>query len=331
MSAKLQITMAGGRYDRTRALIDGSVQPEGLDLEYIEMPIEEVFWRMLRYAEFDVAECSLAYYLISKSRGGPDFVAVPLFPSRCFRHGFIFINRKSGIKRPQDLRGKTMGVPEYSMTAALWLRAMFEHDYGVPPNAIRWRTGGIEEANRADRMNVRVDADVEIEQIPDGKCLNGMLESGEIDALIGPRIPSSYRNKHPDVTRLFPDYKTDEHAYYKKVGFVPIMHTVVMKRALYERAPWVAQSLFKAFRESTKRCYDMMLDINAIPYSLPWFLPALEETIAVFGQDFWPEGFEANWRNVETLMRYAKEQGLIDRLFKPEEIFAPNTLTEFKI
>jgi len=136
MSAKLQITMAGGRYDRTRSLIDGSVQPEGLDLEYIEMPIEEVFWRMLRYAEFDVAECSLAYYLISKSRGGPDFVAIPLFPSRCFRHGFIFINKKSGIKRPQDLRGKTMGVPEYSMTAALWLRGMFEHDYGVPPGEI---------------------------------------------------------------------------------------------------------------------------------------------------------------------------------------------------
>lgn len=145
MAAKLQVTMAGGRYDRTRALIDGSIQPEGLDLEYIELPIEEVFWRVLRYAEFDVAECSLAYYLISKSRGGPDFVAIPLFPSRCFRHGFIFINRKSGIKKPQDLRGKLMGVPEYSMTAALWLRAMFEHDYGVPPGAIRWRTGGIEE------------------------------------------------------------------------------------------------------------------------------------------------------------------------------------------
>jgi 4,5-dihydroxyphthalate decarboxylase len=254
-----------------------------------------------------------------------------LFPSRCFRHGFIFVNKNSGIKQPQDLRGKTMGVPEYSMTAALWLRGMFEHDYGVPPNAIRWRTGGIEEPNRADRMNVRVDADVDIAQIPDGKCLNGMLESGEIDALIGPRIPSSYRKKHPDVARLFPDYKNDELAYYKQTGFVPIMHTVVMKRALYERAPWVAQSLFKAFRESTKRCYDMMLDINAIPCSLPWFLPALEETIEVFGQDFWPEGLEPNWRNVDTLIRYAKEQGLVDRLFKPEEIFAANTLTEFKI
>ena len=180
-------------------------------------------------------------------------------------------------------------------------------------------------------MNVRVDANVEIEQIPDGKSLNAMLEAGEIDALIGPRIPSAYRKRHPDVTRLFPDYKTDERKFYEKTGFVPIMHTVVMKRSFYERAPWVAQSLFKAFRESTRRCYDMMLDVNALPYSLPWYLPALEETLEVFGDDFWPEGFDANWRNVETLMGYAKEQGLIDRIFKPEEVFAPNTLTEFKI
>jgi 4,5-dihydroxyphthalate decarboxylase len=331
MAARLRITMAGGRYDRTRALIDGSVRPEGVDLDYIEMPIEEVFWRALRYGEFDVSECSLAYYLISKSRGGPDYVAIPLFPSRCFRHGFIFVNRKSGIARPEDLRGKTMGVPEYAMTAALWIRALFEHDYGVPPGAIRWRTGGIEEPNRADRMSVRVDADVDIQPIPDGKCLNAMLEAGEIDALFGPRIPTCYRQRHPNVTRLFPDYKEDERKHYAKTGFVPIMHVVVMKRALYEQAPWAAQSLFKAFRESTRRCLDMMLDINALPYSLPWFLPALEETIEVFGEDFWPEGLAANWRNVETLMGYTKEQGLIDRLFKPEELFAPNTLTEFKI
>jgi 4,5-dihydroxyphthalate decarboxylase len=329
--SRLQLTMAGGRYDRTRALIDGSVRTEGLDLQYIEMPIEEVFWRVLRYAEFDVAECSLAYYMIAKSRGGTDYVAIPLFPSRCFRHGFVFINRKSGIARPQDLRGKIMGVPEYSMTAALWLRALFEHEYGVPPGAMRWRTGGIEQPNRADRMNVRVDAEVEIESIPDGKSLNGMLETGEIDAMMSPRIPSSYQKRHPDVMRLFPNYKEDERAYYARNGFVPIMHTVAIKRSVYERNPWIAQSLFKAFRDSTQRCIEVMLDVNALPYSLPWYVSALEETLEAFGDDIWPEGFEANWPAVETLMRYAREQGLIDRLFKPEELFAPNTLTEFRI
>ena len=330
--SRLRITMAGGRYDRTRALIDGSVRPEGLDLQYIEMPIEEVFWRVLKHAEFDVAECSLAYYLISRSKGGgPDYIAIPLFPSRCFRHGFVFVNRKSGISRPEDLRGKTMGVPEYSMTAALWLRGLFEHDYGVPPSAMRWRTGGIEQPNRADRMNVQVNADVDIQSIPDGKSLNGMLEAGEIDAMMSPRIPSSYQNKHPDVLRLFPNYKEDERKYYERTGFVPIMHTVVIKRDLYEREPWIAQSLFKAFRESTQRCYDMMLDVNALPYSLPWYLPALEETLAVFGNDFWPEGLEANWPAVEALMHLAKEHGLIDRLFTPEELFAPSPLNEFRI
>lgn len=328
---RLPLTMAGGRYDRTRALIDGSVKPEGIDLSYLEMPIEEVFWRLLRYQEFDVAECSLAYYLISLCRGGFDYVAIPLFPSRAFRHGFVFVNKRSGITRPEDLRGKTMGVPEYAMTAALWLRGLFEHEYGVAPGEMKWRTGGIEQPNRADRMEIKVDADIDLATIPDGKCLNDMLASGEIDALIGPRIPSAYRQRHPDVGRLWPDYKSVEKAYYERVGFVPIMHAVVIRRSVYERSPWIAQSLVKAFRESTRRCQEMMLDINALPYSLPWFMPALEETIEVFGEDFWPEGFAPNWPNVRALMELGHEQGLIDRLLEPEEIFAPSTLVEFRI
>jgi 4,5-dihydroxyphthalate decarboxylase len=158
-----------------------------------------------------------------------------------------------------------------------------------------------------------------------------MLEAGEIDAMMSPRIPSAFRRKHPDVVRLFPDYHAEERAWYARTGIVPIMHTVVMKRALFEREPWVAQSLVKAFRESTRRCMERMLDINAIPYSLPWYLPAIEETLEVLGEDYWPEGLEANWSSVATLMQYAKEQGLIDRLLTREELFAPNTLTEYRI
>ncbi|MFD2184869.1 ABC transporter substrate-binding protein [Rhodoplanes azumiensis] len=328
----LQVTMAGGFYDRTRALIDGSVRPEGLSLTYVELPIEEVFWRLLRYGEFDIAECSLAYHMIAKARGiGHDYVAIPLFPSRCFRHGFVFVNRNSGIRAPEDLAGKIMGVPEYAMTAALWLRGLFEHDYGVPPGAMRWRVGGIEEPNRADRMEITVDADVEILPIPPGKSLVGMLAAGDIDAMMGPRVPSIFRQGHPDIVRLFPNYPADERAWYARTKVVPIMHTVVIRRALYDREPWIAMSLFKAFRESSRRCLDRMRDVNALPYSLPWYLPALEETIAVFGEDFWPEGLEANWPSVAMLMGFAKEQGLIDRLFTPEELFAPSTLTEFKI
>ncbi|MFL9824048.1 ABC transporter substrate-binding protein [Rhodoplanes sp. SY1] len=328
----LQVTMAGGFYDRTRSLIDGSVRPEGLSLTYVELPIEEVFWRLLRYGEFDVAECSLAYHMIARARGiGHDYVAIPLFPSRCFRHGFVFVNRNSGIRKPEDLAGKIMGVPEYAMTAALWLRGLFEHDYGVPPGAMRWRVGGIEEPNRADRMEITVDADVEILPIPPGKSLVGMLAAGEIDAMMGPRVPSVFRQGHPDIVRLFPNYPADERAWYERTRVVPIMHTVVIRRALYEREPWIAMSLFKAFRESSRRALAHMRDVNALPYSLPWYLPALEETIAVFGEDFWPEGLDANWPSVAMLMQYAKEQGLIDRLFTPEELFAPSTLTEFKI
>jgi 4,5-dihydroxyphthalate decarboxylase len=217
------------------------------------------------------------------------------------------------------------------MTAMLWLRGLFEHDYGVKPGDIKWRVGGIEEPDRADRMNVRVNADVDIQLIPKMACLNGMLEAGDIDVLISPRIPSSYRKKHPDIARLFPNYKDDERAYYAKTGFVPIMHTVVIRRSLYDQQPWIAQSLFKAFRESGKRCEEMMLDINALPYCLPWYLPAWEETIDTFGDNFWPEGFDANWKNVEALMRLGHEQGVIKQMLKPEEIFAPNTLKEFRI
>ena len=328
----LHITMAGGFYDRTRAIIDGSVRPEGVNLAYVELPIEEVFWRVLRYGEFEVAECSLAYHMISRARGiGHDYVAIPLFPSRRLRHGFVFVNRRSGIARPQDLRGKIIGVPEYAMTAAVWLRGLFEHDYGLAPGAMRWRVGGIEQPDRDDRVALAFDAKLEIEPIPAGKSLNGMLATGEIDAMMSPRIPSAFRNRHPDVVRLFPDYHLDERAYYARMGFVPIMHTVVIKRALYTREPWIAQSLCKAFRDSSRHCIERMLDINALPYSLPWYLPAIEETLEVFGEDFWPEGLEVNWPNVATLMQYAREQGLIDRLLPREELFAPATQTEFRI
>lgn len=328
---RLKLTMAGGRYDRTRSLCDRSVQPEGIDLEYIEMPIEEVFWRLLRHGEFAIAECSLAYYLIAVAQGRRDYVAIPLFPSRCFRHGFVFINRNSGIRNPRDLKGKVIGVPEYAMTAALWLRGIFQHEYGVNPEAMRWRTGGIEQPDRADRMAVVVNAPVEIEPIGPGKCLNQMLIAGEIDVLVSPRIPSAFRARHPSVARLFPDYKQDERLYFDRNKFVPIMHTVVLQRELYERNPWVAQSLVKAFRQSTGRCMEMMMDVNALPYTLPWYLSALEETLEVFGEDFWPEGLDANWPAVAALIRLAQEQGLIHRPLAAQELFAPGTIKEFRI
>lgn len=326
--ARLHVVMAGGRYDRTRSLMDGSVRPEGLDFEYIEMPVEEVLRRVMRNAEFDVAECSLAHHLIATAQGGWDYLAIPLFPSRCFRHSFVFVNRNAGIAGPRDLRGKLVGVRDYAMTAAVWLRGLLEHDYGVPPSAMRWRTGAVEQPGGEDQSATDVGKEVEILPVQPHKSLNAMLETGEIHALMTPRIPSAFLNRHPDVVRLFPDYKAEERKYYERMKLVPIMHTVVIKRSLYEREPWVAPSLVEAFRRSTLRWREMMLDVNALPCSLPWYLPALEETLEVFGSDFWPEGFSANWRTVETLVRYAKEQGLIDRMLEPSELFAPNTLAD---
>jgi 4,5-dihydroxyphthalate decarboxylase len=326
----LHLTLACEDYDRTRPLKDGRVKPEGLDINYLVMSVEEIFWRMMKYEEFDVSELSMGAFLTAAARGRRPFIAIPVFPSRTFRHRCIFVNANSGIRRVEDLRGKRMGVPEYSMTAAVWLRGMFEHEYGVPPSDIYWVQAGEENPGRKDRVDFEMPSGVRMESRPD-TTLNAMIESGEIDAMMSPRMPTCFLEGSPRVKRLFPDYRRAEMDYFTKTGLFPIMHVIVIKRTIYEREPWVAQTLFKAFSEAKEICMRELYDTNILRVSLPWTSAEYEDTRASMTAEFWPYGVEPNRNNLETLQGYLFEQGLIKQKFNIDELFARETTAAFKI
>lgn len=329
--SRLRLTLACQDYDRTRALWDGRVAPEGIDLVYVPLSAEELFWRQLQYMEFDVSEMSLSNYLTERSRENPRFIAIPVFPSRMFRHSFIFINKKAGIKGPQDLKGKRVGIPEYSMTATVWLRGTLQHDYGVAPPDMEWYVGGLDMPGRKERMKIKLPDDVPLHPIPGDKTLSAMLANGEIDALITARAPASFFQNHPDVGRLWPDYKEVEMDYFKRTKLFPIMHTVAIKQEVYDASPWVAQSLYKAFCEAKQLSHEFLTKLSHLRYMLPWLIPDYNQTIAVMGEDYWPYGVEANRVALEAITQYSYEQGLSSHKFALEELFASSTYEEFKV
>ena len=328
--ADIYLTLACEDYDRTRALWEGRVKPEGIRLNYLTMAVEEIFWRMMKYEEFDVSELSMGAFLTAAARGRRPFIAIPVFPSRTFRHRCIFVNTDAGIKRIEDLRGKRMGVPEYSMTAAVWLRGLFEHEYGVPPSDIHWVQAGEEHPGRKDRVDFEMPAGVTMESRPD-TTLNAMIESGEIDAMMSPRMPTCFLNGSGKVKRLFPDYRQVEMAYFKKTGLFPIMHVIVIKRSIYDKAPWVAQTLYKAFCQAKEICMTELYDTNILRVSLPWTSAEYEDTRELMTADYWPYGLSPNRVNLETLHSYLYEQGLIRQRLNLDELFARETLEAFKI
>lgn len=328
---KLPLTVACGDYDRTKALQVGSVEPEGIRLNYIALEAEEIFWRMSNFREFDASEMSLSNHITMVSRGNSPFVAIPIFPSRFFRHSCIFINTDSGIRTPADFKGKKVGAPEYSITAAVWIRGFLSDEYGVKAGDIEWFVGGQEEPGRKERVQLKLPPEIKVTPIAADQTLNGMLESGEMDGLISARSPSSFVKGSPKVRRLFPNYKEIEMDYYRRTKIFPIMHVIVIRRELYERHPWVARSLYKAFCESKDRAIKAMHVSNTLACTLPWQFAEMELLKSLFGPDWWPYGVESNRHLLETLIRYMGEQGLIDRPVKLEELFAPNISGEFKI
>lgn len=329
--SKLRLTLGCWNYDRTRALADGSVRPDGIDLNYLDMPVEETFFRMLRHREFDAAELSLSSYSVSLSRPEKPFVAIPVFPSRFFRHSCIYVNAKSGIREPRDLIGKRVGTPEYQMTAPVWIRGILSEHYGVPVDSVTYCTGGEEEPGRSEKIRLNLPPNIRVEPIGPTQTLAQMLLDGEIDALYTARMPSTYRTGGGRVKRLFEDYPEVERRYYRETGIFPIMHTVAIRREVYEQNRWVAQSLTKAFVESQRRCYEDLQETAALKAMLPWLTAHLEEARREMGDDYWPYGLERNRKTLETFLRYHHEQGLSPRLLTPDELFAPEALESFKI
>jgi len=307
------------------------VRPEGIDLVYNNLFVEETFFRMLRNREFDIAEMSLSSYVASLGRAEPPFIAIPAFPSRCFRHSCIFVSAKSGIRKPADLKGKRVGVPEYQMTAPVWIRGILQDEYGVDPAGCEYWTGGEEEPGRDEKLRLDLPAKFRLRPIGPEQTLSRMIADGQLDAMHTARAPSSFRTQPGKVRRLFEDFVEVEKAYYRKTKIFPIMHTVVIRRELYEAARWIAQSLYKAFSQAQRKTYDALATSMALTTMLPWQSAHVEEARALLGEDWWPYGVEPNRHVLETFLRYHHEQGLSRRRLKVEELFAPETLKTFRV
>jgi 4,5-dihydroxyphthalate decarboxylase len=329
--AKLRLSMACWDYDRTRALLEDRIPIDGIELNYLNLPVEETFFRMLRNREFDIAEMSLSSYTVSLFRENPPFIAIPVFPSRYFRHSCIYINRDSGIQKPKDLIGKRVGNPEYQMTAPVWIRGILSDEYGVPVTSVTYFTGGEEEPGRPEKIALSLPPEIRVQPIAPTATLSMALETGEIDALYTARMPSSYRGGSGRVARLFEDYHSVEHEYYRKTRIFPIMHAIAIRREIYEQNRWVAQSLFKAFVQAQQEVYRDFEETAALRFMLPWLHRHVEETKKLMGPDFWPYGLAPNIPTLSTFLRYHYEQGLSRRQLKPEDLFAPETFESFKI
>ena len=307
------------------------MRAEGIDLVYNNLFVEETFFRMLRNREFDIAEMSLSSYCVSLMRDDAPFIAIPVFPSRFFRHSCIFVSAATGIRKPEDLVGKRIGVPEYQMTAPVWIRGILQDEYGVDPAGCEYRTGGEEEPGRDEKLALDLPPKFRIRPIGPEQTLARMIAAGEIDALHTARAPSTFRTQPGRVTRLFENFVEVEKAYYRKTKIFPIMHTVVIRRDLYETNRWVAQSLLKAFTQAQRNTYEHLNTSMALTTMLPWQSAHVEEARALLGEDWWPYGLEPNRRVLDTFLRYHHEQGLSKRRLKVEELFAPETLVSFRV
>jgi len=328
--ARLKLSFACWNYDRTRALMERTVQPDGIDLNYLDLPVEETFFRMIRHREFDVAEMSLSSYTVSLFRDPAPFIAIPVFPSRMFRHSSIYVNANAGIRSPRDLIGKRVGTPEFQMTAPVWIRGILAEHYGVPVDSVTYFTGGEEEPGRGEKQKLDLPPSIRIQPIGPTQTLARMLAEGEIDALHTARMPSTYA-PGGGVRRLFEDYPAVEQQYYRETSIFPIMHTIVMRRDVYERDRWIAQSLQKAFVQAQKRTYEDLYVTAALKAMLPWLTAHVEQTRALMGEDYWPYGFAPNRTTLDTFLRYHHECGLSKRRLAPEDLFAPEALESFKI
>src|SRR5262245_25930284 len=328
---KLRITLACWGYDRVAPLVSGAVQPDGIALVFLDLPVEETFFRMARYREFDASEMSLSSYTVTLARDDPPFIAIPVFPSRMFRHGSIFCSAKSGIREPRDLVGRRDGVPEYQMTAPVWIRGILSDDHGVRAESVEYFAGGEEQPGREEKLKLDLPPQFRVQPLGPQQTLSRMIVDGDIDALYTARAPSTFASRPNDVRRLFPDYVAAERDYYRRTRIFPIMHTVVIRRDVYRANPWVAQSLFKVFAEAKRRTHHDLLEAHALKSMLPWLPAHVEEARRDLGDDWWPYGFAPNRHVLDTFLRYHHEQGLSPKRLAPEALFAPETLESFVI
>jgi 4,5-dihydroxyphthalate decarboxylase len=328
---KLSLSVAVGDYDRMRPLVDGAVQIDGVDPVFSLLEPEEIFFRAIRHAEFDVCELSFSSYTVKTARGESPYIAIPVYPSRAFRHTCIVIRTDRGITKPEDLRGKRIGVPEYQLSANVWARGILEEEYGVKPSEIEWVRGGYDSPGRVEKIALNLPPDVRLANAPEGATISGMLARGELDAVMGPRLPSCFERGEPNLGWLWPDPTSAAQAWYRKTRIFPIMHLLVVRKTLAEAYPYLPGALMKAFEASKRVALHKLADTSATKVTLPFVEEQLAAARALMGQDYWSYGFAENRHVIEAFLRMHHAQGLSPRLVKPEELFHPATLEAFKI
>lgn len=328
--SKLKLSVAIGDYDRMRPLIDGAVQIDAVDPQFMLLEPEEIFFRAFRQAEFDICELSLSSYSVKTAAGTSPYIAVPVFPSRAFRHTSIYV-RTDRIKTPQDLKGKRIGLPEYQLTANVWVRMILEQEYGVKASDVTWLRGGYEEVGRIEKINLNLPADVTLENIPADQTLSAMLASGELDAVIGPRAPSCYSLGHPNVGYLFPDPQQAAAEWFRQRRIFPIMHLLGVRKDVAEAHPWLPYALVKAFEQSKAIALAKLEDTSATKVTLPFVEERLLEAKRLIGNDFWSYGLDANRHVLESFLDQHHREGLSSRLLRPEELFHPSSLETHRI
>jgi 4,5-dihydroxyphthalate decarboxylase len=328
--AKLNLSVAMGDYDRTRALLDGTVQIDGVNPVYMTLSPEEIFFRAFRNVEFDISELSLSSYLVKASKGESPYVAIPVFLSRAFRHTSIYV-RKDRIKRPEDLKGCRIGIPEYQLTAIVWARSILQNDYGVAPEDVTWVRGGIDEPGRPEKIKLQLPPGVKMESAPDNRTISDMLDAGEIDGFIAPRPPSGAAARNPNVGWLFDDPTATAKDYYKRTNVFPIMHVVGVRKELAAEHPWLPGAVMKAFEQSKKAALDKLADTSATKVTLPFVEEQLKAARDLMGSDYWSYGVEPARKTLETFVQAHHAQGLSPRLMSVEELFHPATYESYKI
>ncbi len=327
----LQVSIAVGNYDRTRALFDGRVQIDGVDPVFMLLTPEEMFFRAFRHADFDVCELSLSSFVLRTARGDNPYIGVPVFLSRAFRHTAIVIRTDRGIDEPTKLKGRRIGTPEYQLTACVWARALLEDEYAVKPADITWVRGGMEQPGRIEKIDLSLPANVQLESAPADRTLSELLEAGEIDGIIGPRLPSCFERGDPRVGWLFRDPTRAATDYYRRTGIFPIMHLLGVRRELAERHPWLPATLFKAFEQAKAQALAQLADTSATKVTLPFVEEQLRAARQLLGADYWSYGLVPNHKVLDTFLHHHHAQGLSPRRVHVEELFHPATLESFKI
>lgn len=327
---KLRLSIAMGDYDRTRALLDGRVQIDGVNPVCMTLSPEETFFRAFRGVEFDISELSFSSYLVKASKGESPYIAVPVFLSRAFRHTSIYV-RKDRIHKPEDLKGKRIGLPEYQLTAHVWARAILADDFGVQPRDIQWVRGGIDTPGRPEKIKLQLPADVRLENAPEGSTISDMLDRGEIDGFIAPRPPSGTALQNPHVGWLFDDPTVAAKDYFRRTGIFPIMHVVGVRKELAAQHPWLPGAVFKAFNQAKAHALDQLADTSATKVTLPFVEEQLKSARETMGADYWAYGVDASRRTLEAFVRHHHAQGLSARLMSVDEIFHPATYESFSI